>query len=188
MIEHEGKKYARVSEILQSFNNFDQVDQEWLAYRASVGTQVHVAILNHLQDEFPVLNRDGMPYFTSFLEWQKTLSPQFIWMEKRFFNDDKMLTGCIDALVKMPGDKFPIIIDYKTGASESKTWVMQAHLYHFLASQENPRIGKRCLFLKLSTKGHLPIAIEYKIDKNITSKCMLAVENFWKNQNSVHKY
>jgi hypothetical protein len=181
MLEHNGKKYARVSEILRPFCNFDGIDQEVLSNKASLGTKVHAAIYDSLNGDCPLVCEKSLPYVQSFEKWRTRLNPIFLECEVRYYDDKRMLTGCIDGLIQLHGEKKAILVDYKTSVQESPiTWPLQAHLYYYLLQSAGKEISPRFLFLKLDRYGDLPRIFEYKFDANILAHGMQAVDNFWK--------
>lgn len=185
MLEHNGKMYARVTEILSSFNDFGHINPDVLANKARIGTDVHKAIANDIEGDFPFVSRECERYFHSYSLWRAALNPTFIQSEQRYFCDIKMITGQIDCLVKFP-DKFelPILVDFKTSSAESKeTWPMQAHLYRYLLLVNNILVSDRFLFIKLNKFGGLPEVFSYQYDHNIQAKCMQAVHDFWEKNN-----
>lgn len=181
MLEHEGRLYARVSDILKPFSNFDGIDPNVLSNKAQIGTNIHQAIHDEVSGEMPIVNEDNVGYFKSFKSWREALLPKFFHTEKRYFDNEKMVTGQIDALITLPGSEEPLLIDYKTSVQESPTWIMQAHLYYDLVAKSGLAIAQRCLFVKLHKFGMFPMVFEYKINKNMHAKCMKAVDDFWKN-------
>lgn len=182
MIEHNGKTYARVTEVLKHLNDFSKVSEAYLQEKAAIGTQVHTAIYDDLQGEFPFVEEKAIGYYNSFQKWRDRLKPTFVEKEVRFYNDEKRLTGCADAIAHVGEGDFPIILDYKTSASESPTWILQAHLYHFLAISHGMKISNRSLFLKLDKLGRYPQVFDYKITWNTSNHCLRLVDEYWKKQ------
>lgn len=179
MIEHNGKEYARVTEILQPFNDFSMIDPEVLEHKKNIGTSVHKAIDDFSMGEFPILAADEVGYFNSYLKWAEYVKPVYIVREKRYFDDDLMITGQVDGLVRLEGSQEIIVLDYKTSATESPiVWPMQGHMYHYMASKEC-NISNRIIFLKLDKKGGIPIAYTYKYDQNMMNKCKIAIDKFY---------
>lgn len=183
MILHNGKQYARVSEILRPFNNFGHIDQEVLENKARIGVSAHEAICHDISEEFPCPSKPALGYFNSYLEWKKHLNPIFLKSEERFFDDEMMISGQIDALIKFsPKDTVPTLVDFKTSVQESKiVWPMQAHLYAYLLHKNNIPIQPRFLFVKLNKYGDLAEGFSYLFDPNIHARCMNAIEDFWEN-------
>lgn len=182
MLEYNGKKYARVSDVIRPFSNFGHIDRAVLENKARIGTEVHEAIASDISGEFPVVGKDGEGYFNSYLKWKETINPVFSKSEQRYFCDTLMITGQIDSLVFLPGEELPILLDFKTSANESPTtWPMQAHLYSYLLHVNEVPAALRFLFLKLDKYGNLPTAFSYHFDQKIHNKCMSSIESFWEN-------
>jgi len=181
MFEFEGKQYARVTEVLQPFTDFGHIAPEVLARKCQIGTNVHSAINDVLHEKFPSII-EGIGYLLSFQKWWDRVKPTLVESETRYFREDKMITGQIDVLIKLPGQEDIILMDFKTSAQESPTWIMQGHLYRYLVIQKHHTISNRFLFLKLDKNGDMPKLFEYKFDLNIHAKCMKAIEDFWSTQ------
>lgn len=181
MLEHNGKWYARVTEVLSPLNNFSHIDPKVLANKARIGTSVHTAIEEDIAGGFPCPDADGMGYFNSYLRWVKEVKPVFTSSEQRYFDEERMLCGQIDALVNMGYNQgLPSLVDFKTSAQESKTvWPMQAHLYNYLLKANGVAVNPCFLFVKLDKAGGLPKVFSYAWDSNTQAKCLEAVDNFW---------
>lgn len=185
MYLHEGKLYARVSEVIRPFLDLGKMedDPDYKANferKGALGTRVHEAIKEEIDGMMPTLEGREQGYFQSWEKWRRALNPKFIQTETRLFCGDKMLTGCIDALACFHGDDSPTLVDWKTSASESPvTWPMQAHLYHYLLDINKIEATPRFLFVKLDRYGDLPKVFQYKFDKNLLSRCLEAVSDFW---------
>lgn len=182
MIEHNGKMYARVSDILRPFTDFSNIDPKVLANKARIGTSCHQAIADDIEGEFPSPDADAVGYFESFLKWKEAVSFQCCASEMRYFDDEKMITGQIDAIGQL-GYGTPYLIDFKTSAQESPiTWPMQAHLYYYLIQKcriLQGDVAKKFLFIKLNKHGELPQVFEYKYSQNLSAKCMQAIDSYW---------
>lgn len=181
MIERNGKKYARVSDILRPFSNFGHIDPFVLANKARIGTDTHQAIEDDIKGNFPCPPTDAMGYFNSYLAWRTHMEPVFIKSEERYFDDEKMITGQVDAVATFgKSDKLPLLIDFKTSVTESKeVWPMQAHLYSFLLGKNGIKVAPQMLFIKLHPNGVMPTVYLYRWDSNIYAKCAKAVDDFW---------
>lgn len=183
MIVHEGKNYARVSDILRPFNNFGHIDPSVLENKARIGTSAHQAIADDIAGEFPCPDKDSMGYFKSYEMWRDKVHPTFLQSEKRYFDGYRMITGQIDALITFSEiNFFPVLVDFKTSSVESKeVWPMQAHLYALLLATNQIQVSPKYLFIKLDKHGSLPAVYEYSWDRNIHAKCMDAIDSFWQN-------
>ena len=186
MYLHEGKLYARVSEVIRPFLDLGKMEddpdyKQNFERKGILGTQVHEAIKDELDGLMPVLPPKSRGYFKSWDKWNKAIDPIFVKKETRFFCQRKLLTGCIDALVTLPGDDRPTLADWKTSATESPvTWPMQAHLYYYLLNANGIDVNPRFLFVKLDRYGNLPKVFQYRLDDNLMSRCIEAVDDFWK--------
>ncbi len=181
MIEYEGKMYARVSEILKPFTNFDHIDPQVLANKIRIGIDTHKAIEEDINGIFPSPPADCQKYFDSYSKWKERLQPSFSMSETRLYCHEKMICGQIDALIQFPGEEQLVLVDFKTSASESpKVWPRQAHLYHYLLTQNGKTISPRFLFVKLDKYGKMPIVFQYLFNPSIRARCMTAIDDFWK--------
>lgn len=176
MIKHKGKDYVRVSQVLQPHTDFSHIPPSVLQNKADIGTRTHDAIHDFLLDKFPVLDEDTEPYFESFHRWYTRMTPLFVETEKRYFDDELMLTGCVDGVIELIPNK-PTLIDFKTSVSESPTWIMQAHLYYYLALSRH--LEHEFLFIKLAKNGTLPKVFTYKYNAKMLNKCLGHVREFW---------
>jgi len=188
MWDFEGKKYARVSDVIRPFVDFSHVPVEVLNRKAALGTRVHKAIEQEINGDMAVVGLGEQGYVQSFEQWRAEVEPVFVESERRYYCDEKMITGCIDALVEFKGTDKRILIDFKTSAQESPvTWPMQAHLYHYLASKHHNNLDSRILFLKLDRKGALPKVFIYNFDDNVIRQCMQAIDVFWEKEKGCDK-
>lgn len=180
MIKHEGKWYARVTEVLQPYTDFGHIDPKVLKNKCDIGTRVHEAIENYINE-----NRDGAMqddvrgYFKSFHEWSLATECEILYSEERYYDHTLRITGKIDSIINL-GNGLPVLVDYKTSAAESPiTWPMQAHLYFHLLKVNDIDVEPRFLFLKLDKNGRLPKVFEYKYSDNRMAGCIAAVKDFW---------
>lgn len=152
-----------------------------MSAKQRLGTKVHDAIHDCINGEFPLACEKSIPYLQSFEQWRARINPVFIESEVRYYDDHRMITGCIDTLVKFEGEEKAVLIDFKTSAQENPvTWPLQAHLYYYLLKSSGKEIAPRFLFLKLDRYGDVPHVFQYKFDANILARAMQAVDDFWK--------
>ena len=184
MFTHNGKVYARVSDVLKPFVDFQGISEEVLNRKAALGTRIHDAIHQEIKGELPVVRVEEQGYIHSFYKWRAALEPTFIESEVRYYCDTKMITGCIDALIKLKGEEKAILIDFKTSVQESPVvWPLQGHFYHYLVSKNLHQLSPRILFIKLDRWGALPKVFSYTFDTNLMNRCFQAVDEFWQKQN-----
>jgi hypothetical protein len=180
VLEKDGKMYARVSDIIVPFNDFSKISKEVLEKKAALGTEVHGMIADYVEQRFCIGSMKATEYFNSFLRWHDIVKPKFIQSEQRYWSDDLRLTGAIDAIVHIPGDKMPTLIDYKTSSLESPTtWPMQAHMYRMLLNEAGIYIADRFLFIKLSKDGLDPAVFDYRYSRTIDARCREEIRKFW---------
>lgn len=181
MIEHNGKLYARVSDIICPFAGYGNVDPLVLANKARIGTEVHKAINDEINDEFPIMAKDCEGYFNSYVKWKETVKPKFLRTEERFFCDKLRVTGQIDALITIPDHiDNPFLLDFKTSVKANPvTWPMQAHLYKYLLGENGVDVNT-ALFIKLNRWGGIAEETFYPYDQAVMDKCFEAVNSFWR--------
>jgi hypothetical protein len=182
MIEYEGKKYARVSEILAQLGGFSDIDPIVLAKKQQIGTSVHEAIKNDIENglcpDFPQEPNRCFPYFTSYIKWKEKTGPIFRESETRYFCDKKSITGQIDALIEMNDSVY--LVDFKTSAiPDPQKWPLQAHLYYYLLIQNGKEVSKKFIFLQLAKNGFYPTAYIYNYDENIMCRCMELIDLYF---------
>lgn len=188
MWEFNGKLYARVSDVIKPYVDFGMVPEDVLNRKAALGTRVHKVIEEEIKGAFPVIAAEESGYFQSFHKWKEALHPLFIETERRYYCDERMITGCVDGVVELAGEKEAVLIDFKTSAQESPiSWPMQAHLYHYLITLTGKKLANRVLFLKLDRWGNLPKVYEYPIVQNTMAKCFEAIKTFWNGINVANK-
>lgn len=187
MIEHNGKLYARVSDIICPFTDYGKVDPLVLANKARIGTEVHKAINDEINDEFPIMAKDCEGYFNSYIRWKEGCEAKFHRTEERFFCDKLRITGQIDAIITLPQYDYSIanfgtiLLDFKTSVKENPvTWPMQAHLYMYLLCENGIKNINNAFFLKLNRWGGYAENFVYPYDQAVMDKCFEAVESFWR--------
>lgn len=179
MLEHNGKLYARVSDVLRGQADFSYIKKAVLEKKQSIGTLVHAAIDDYTRGEPPVLTLECEPYFESFVRWEKAVKPKIIQAEKRYFNDEYMITGQVDRIVALENHDLPILVDWKTSASESPSWVLQGHLYRFLAMADGINLSERMLFIQLKKDGTLPKVFTYAYNMYVLGRGQSLAREFW---------
>jgi len=176
----DGKKYVRVSDVLRPLKDFSGIPEAILEKKREIGQDIHKAIDEDINGTFPIIFPNTTGYFESYDKWVHEIKPNFVETEARYYDDEKMVTGCVDALALMPGDSLPVLLDWKTSASEDPVvWPLQAHLYYYLIASHNRKVAKRFLFVKLSRNGELPKVYQYQYDSNLMAHAMELIDKFW---------
>ena len=184
--------YTRVSEILDRLRDRSEIDPRVLRVKGQIGTEVHGNIKSEKSDgiptfeDYPVINpwsgeitrweKRGMGYFRSFSQWDKAYKPMYNLMEQRFYDNDLMITGQIDALVDIPKPYYEgrwTLIDFKCSAHiDKEIWNMQAHFYWYLLSQNRIEIEPEFTWIQLKKDGKPPTTCTFQFDTNVLSRCM----------------
>jgi hypothetical protein len=167
--------YTRVSTILQQWDTYGHIDQDVLQNKCRIGTNVHEAIAGHGSGIYTPLDCVEEGYFASYLKWAEAVKPTYIQSEQRYYCDDMHITGQIDAIIKMPGDERPMLLDYKTSAAESpKMWPLQACYYYYLCVHNGLELSPRLLFLQLQRNGDVAKIYEYTYSQRLWQVCVAA--------------
>lgn len=189
MIEHDGKKYTRVSTILRGLSDYSHIDPEILANKCRIGSEVHEAISNLIKGENFSLSEDCTGYFESFLCWKESLDLDFHKSEERIYDEGFMITGQIDAVALTYWDMKNVLIDFKTSISESIVWKYQAHFYMYLLNKKYPEEPKieRALFVKLDKFRGIPKIFVYNWDDNVWIKCKSLIREYRENEEAIER-
>jgi hypothetical protein len=168
--------YTRVTEVLYPFSGLKDIDPEVLKNAADRGTAVHkicdslVLKLGkfdledlvkeycrnheHFEKEKKLVEK----FVESFEKWYE--GKNFLKKPDRFFNDEHMITGECDLIYKDDYNRV-VLVDLKTPASESKSWLLQGSAYSYMAKKENHNIDI-IEFIQLSRTGAKPKCYRYK--------------------------
>lgn len=203
-IQHNGKRYARVSSVLAPLTDFDAINPYVLDRKADIGTSAHQAIADDLAGLPPTPRHAALPYYLSWCAWQQEAQPVYELSEQRLFDDQLMITGQLDGLVSLPIDYVHkalvkakletrlqlntnsqkliehVLIDYKTRTSENKiTWPLQANLYAHLLICNGQPVQDFAIFLRLKKNGGLPILSFYEIGGQNMANSLAQVSKFY---------
>lgn len=183
--------YIRVSEILSRLQNFSVIDPIMLENKAKIGTDVHKAIIEDAVGDFPVLETQrASAYFASYLLWKNKAKPEYCVQVPRLYDNELMITGEIDALVRVPNGR-PYIADWKCSANANEEiWNMQAHFYWYLLKQNNIEVSDKMVWVNLrhrkwyedNHERYSPMApkvYEFHFDENILSRCFDEANKAW---------
>jgi hypothetical protein len=192
-------QHIRVSEILARLRDFSGIDPTILREKAEVGTEVHTNIHRfktgrfEMFNEFPIRNPQsldilrwaerGRGYFDSYMEWEKENKPRFTVMEERYYDDELMITGQVDALMRT--DSLPVLVDFKCShRPDLEIWAMQAHFYKYLLEKNGIKIADHFLFMQLKKDGENPTVFRIDFDEKVLSRCIGEAIKLWEEKNS----
>lgn len=168
--------YTRVTEILYPFSGLSSINPEVVAHAAARGTHVHNVCESIMQGlgEWND-NVEAIPYISSFKLWYEN-KPKVIEIEKRFFDDDMMITGQVDMIIETPEGL--AIADLKTSSAPSKTWALQGSAYAYMAKNQGYDI-KKIMFIHLKKTGKTPKIYEYEDHFPLFKKCFDVYQYFY---------
>ncbi len=169
--------HTRISDVLYPFTDLSNIEPSILMNAARRGTVVHTfidsllagtdligldaAIRDYAEEDehFSSEKSKVMLALNSFNHWHP--GKKFIKKPERFFCDTHYITGECDGIYE--DDEGLVLVDYKTPASESKSWLLQGSAYSYLAKLAGYDI-KRIEFIKLSKSGAQPKTFKYVED------------------------
>lgn len=164
-------RYRRVSDVISVMNTgLLNINPEILAAKAEIGTNVHAAIAEYIEigTVTDKLTEREFAYFESFRSWYENgdrlgISKNILHIETRLYDSDKMITGCIDGILKKDDKLF--LVDWKTSVSANKlTWPTQAAFYVQLIRRNGLcDIDDEVCFLKLAKTGDDPQEIRFQL-------------------------
>lgn len=176
-------EYIRVSHVLSPFSGLDKIDPLIVQKAAERGTRVHNHCFSLMKGMNPFFtHEEDKGYYDSFLKWY---DGSVMNIENRFYDNDLMLTGEIDLLMKS-GDHY-IIYDLKTSSKPSKTWPLQGAAYAYLAEKSGFSISK-IEFIHLKKDGKSPRTYVYEKEKyfDIFMHCYKTYKYFYSGVKNEH--
>lgn len=172
--------YARVTEILSPWTNFDSIPPDVLRNAADRGTRVH-AHCEHYANlaqlyacgmfDMSSVESDCLPYVLSYTQWFDENVEEVYLQEERIYCDEHLFCGKPDCIVRLKNDKpgHLTIIDIKTPQSPSLSWMLQLGAYQYLVETYKPEytISRRGA-LMLKKTGSEAKFVEYTDPNHIT--------------------
>lgn len=178
------ENYRRVTSILYPFSGLKDIDPEIVQKAADRGTKVH-KICEGIIDGFGEfgVDEDTKYLVESFKQWWGE-GHKVIEMEKRFWDDDKRITGQCDLILET--ERGLCIVDLKTSYRQSKTWPVQGSAYAMLARKAGYDI-KYILFIHLNRQGRYPKVYEYPVDETFFLEVLKVYDYFFENKKAGKK-
>lgn len=136
--------YIRVTEPLSRFKTFDFVPEKKLTYVSDRGVRVHRFL--HLYANNMLYNDvdfDCLGYVQAGVNFLDDFVEKVYFLEKRFYSNKLLITGQVDLIAKIKGDKHLTLVDYKTCSSTCKTWGLQTAAYMALCQEAGLPVKRR---------------------------------------------
>ena len=157
--------YTRVTEPLQGFSKYDMIDPDVLAHAADRGTRVHKFCEMYAKGLWCVVDDDCVNYVDAFKKWFDDNVREVIFTERRFYNDQYMITGQIDMACILKDQIFSnkiAIVDIKTTSNVSLSWSLQTAAYAKIVKYDRiESIITRRLAINLPKTGSKVKVVEY---------------------------
>lgn len=164
------KGFTRVSDLLRPWNDFSHIPSHILERKKEIGTNVHDRISAEEEGFFLSLTQEEEGYYESYKKWREKEEGVVLSVEKRFYWEEKKLTGCVDAIFE--NEKEIFLVDYKTSAAPHiKTWSLQAGFYYMLAQQNDIPCSSSFFFINLKKDGKFPLVKKIIVDSYILKVC-----------------
>lgn len=161
--------FDRITKTLEMFTKMDEIDPDVLANACDRGTAVHVAIDAWIKGIEPVIeNPDWEPYYDSVFPWIE--NKHFISTEERFYDQDFMVTGKYDAIYD--NGKGLVLVDFKTSAAESKTWMLQGSAYAYFIRKNCGLDIQKIEFVRLKKDGKPCKIYTYEENFSLYLQCL----------------
>lgn len=169
-------EYLRVTEVLSKFSGIEYIKPEVLENAAQRGTRVHKACEGIAKglDGWD-LPEEYQGYVESFKKWFNR-GKDFVEIEKRLYCSELGITGQIDFIIREPDGC--VIVDLKTSARESKTWLLQGSAYSYLAKKAGYDV-KGILFLKVERDGSDPKLFLYNENMELFKEVLNVYKYFY---------
>jgi hypothetical protein len=117
------------------------IKKYWTDELRERGTQVHEALRLHVVGGWgPPICEDWQGYVDSGRRWLDQWFESAHLVEERLVDEERGFCGKPD-LAMMAVDGRPMVVDWKTSASEMKTWKMQLAAYGHLVIRHDPKFA-----------------------------------------------
>lgn len=171
--------YTRITEIVAQFADFSSIRPEVLEKAAERGTRVHgfceLYVKRYLM--LDMVDKEAAPYFFAFKEWFDEFVEEVAFSEKRLYCDSHMITGQIDLMARIRGDKSFSLLDIKTPQSAAPYWRLQTAAYQHLARANGHQCQRR-IILQLPKSGSRLKVIEHTNEQKDYSDFLDALQKF----------
>lgn len=125
-----------ISQVGKYWLSFDHVPPDRLEFACQRGSDFHRLAALHAQklwvDEVP---DSCVGFFSSFTAWFLDFVEEVVLVEQTLVHPTLRYTGTPDAIVRMKGDTWLTLLDWKTPRVFSKSWRLQLAAYKSLADE-----------------------------------------------------
>jgi hypothetical protein len=182
-IEHDGKTYARISQIASQDFDFSTIPRDILERKMKIGTEVHDCID---KGEAPDKDSAAWGYYCSYVRWREMIDLELKRQEERFFDDELLITGQIDGTFVIPSlSSLERLVDFKTSASPSPSWVAQAFLYQLLLRNNGVKLSDTTIFLQLRKDGRPPKIHTFPYREEDKEFHISLIDKYWQKHKSL---
>lgn len=153
--------FTRVTSILEPYTDFSGIPADVLANAARRGSKVHEYCESYalnLLIEKP--DEDCKSFVDSFKKWFDEYVEEVVGTEERLYDEDLMITGKYDLLVKLRDSPGILLIDIKTPIQAQRSWGLQSAAYAMMLEKKGVKTQRRAA-LMLDRAGGDPKLIEY---------------------------
>lgn len=151
--------FTRVTTIANLFADFSSIDKDVLEVAAERGTDVHKLCAAQAQgllvSDCPEIYEG---YLKSFSDWANENVDAILLCEQRRYCKTYMITGMMDYVVRLKGEKTLTLIDLKTSSARYPSWDLQMGGYNYLLRDTSPAMEiEKALLIRLKKDGSKPI-------------------------------
>ena len=133
------------------------------------GTAIHACCASHIQGlYFPKLKPEYQGYMDSFKEWADENIEDVILVEERLVDEDLGYCGQLDTVLELKDHEKPCIVDWKTGKTLQKSWILSIAAYAALEARRQ-QLGidaYDCISVRLRCEQKPPLVHEYSDNQN----------------------
>lgn len=174
-IQNQNHKYPSVTQILSKYQDFSNINSDTLDRACERGTAVHKACAAYAKGSWIPCPAEWQGYVDSFIKWFNLMVINIHLIEQRFTYETYGYTGQPDFIVTLKGDDRPTVVDNKTSASFKHIWAGQMAGYLHLVRKIAKLNAWRCITLRLSQDGNMPLVDSYSENKRDLQAFLSAV-------------
>jgi hypothetical protein len=144
-------KIYRVTEVLDPYSDYDRIPEETMEAAKARGTAVHLHLKCYALGLWSPRPEQYAGYCESGERWLDGHVKRVISAEEEYRYEALGYLGHLDLVADT--DMGIMVVDYKTPATEAKTWGLQLAAYRHLAIERHKFRGCKCGALMLHPEG-----------------------------------